>query len=118
MSKSVVAICCLVLAVSVLYPGQVNAADEDTQASVYLVFDPETGEFVTVDDPSVTAQHAAQQEVEAIESGTQSADSAAATSTSAATESRPPILLAIGGAAVVLIIAGALWRRRSQQSAA
>lgn len=32
-------------------PLQARAEDEDTSSSVYLVFDPETGDFVTMDDP-------------------------------------------------------------------
>lgn len=102
----------------VLHAEQAVAADEDTQASVYLVFDPETGDFVTVDDPSVTAQHAADQTQEEIESGTDSAVSENPTSASGAALDRPPMLLAIGGAAVVLIVAGVVWRRRSRQNAA
>lgn len=36
------------------------AADDDLTSSAYLVFDPETGEFVTVQDPDRTKQnHAA-----------------------------------------------------------
>jgi LPXTG-motif cell wall-anchored protein len=38
----------------------VQAADDDLTSSAYLVFDPETGEFVTVHDPDRTQQdHAA-----------------------------------------------------------
>lgn len=42
------------LLVSIVAAASVNLAkaeDEDTSASVYLVFDAETGEFVTQDDP-------------------------------------------------------------------
>jgi hypothetical protein len=35
----------------------VSASDEDLSSSAYLVFDPETGEFVTVQDPNRTQQN-------------------------------------------------------------
>lgn len=38
------------------------AEDEDTSASMYLVFDPDTGEFITVNDPTRSQQHVADQE--------------------------------------------------------
>ena len=34
--------------------GAARAADDDLNSSVYLVFDPETGEFVTVEDQDGT----------------------------------------------------------------
>ncbi len=49
----------LVLAVTA---GTVHAADEDTAASAYLVFDPETGEFQTTQDIKRNSMHQAQQE--------------------------------------------------------
>jgi len=36
---------------SVFLVASVQAADEDTSSSVYLVFDPETGDFITSDSP-------------------------------------------------------------------
>lgn len=42
--------------------GTIHAADEDTAASVYLVFDPETGEFQTSQDIKRNSMHQAQQE--------------------------------------------------------
>lgn len=33
-----------------------QAADDDLNSSAYLVFDPETGEFITVHDPNLTGQ--------------------------------------------------------------
>lgn len=50
------------LAVSLLSFGVALAADEDTSSSAYLVFDPDTGEFITVHDPNRTQQHIADQE--------------------------------------------------------
>lgn len=37
---------------SVAAPWCARASDEDSSAQVYLVFDPETGEFVTSHDPN------------------------------------------------------------------
>ncbi len=95
---------CLVLLVSVIYAGPAGAADDDTQASVYLVFDPETGEFMMVDDPAVTAQHKAQQDQEAIDSVIESEDGADAS----------PTTRIIGAALVVLLLGGAIWLQRKR----
>lgn len=47
-------------------------ADDDLTSSAYLVFDPETGEFVTVQDPDRTRQdHAARDPAAAPNSDTQ-----------------------------------------------
>ncbi|MDH3533442.1 MAG: hypothetical protein OEO82_10975 [Gammaproteobacteria bacterium] len=107
------------LLASVMIAADAFAADEDTQASVYLVFDPETGEFVTVDDPSVTAQHAAAQKQEEIDSGTAGAvDAAAATDAAGAASGQPPMVLAIGAAVAVLVLGGVIWMRRGKQDTA
>jgi hypothetical protein len=37
---------------SVAVPWYARAEDEDTSSQVYLVFDPETGQFITSHDPS------------------------------------------------------------------
>ena len=108
MSKFVGILLCLVLFVSVIYAGPAGAADDDTQASVYLVFDPETGEFVTVDDPSVTAQHKAQQDQEAIDSV---ADTANGTG-------KLPLTWPVGAALIALLLGGAAWLARNRQRAA
>jgi hypothetical protein len=43
------------------------SADEDTSSSVYLVFDPETGEFKTEHDPNMTqAEQATQEAIESV----------------------------------------------------
>jgi hypothetical protein len=104
-------LCCLVLFVSVVCSGPASAADDDTQASVYLVFDPETGEFITVDDAAVTAQHKAQQDQEAIESVVETADGS-----DGSDDSLPAWL--IGAALVAILLGGAAWSKRNRQHAA
>ncbi len=111
MRRFVGSLLCLVLFVSVIYAGSAGAADDDTQASVYLVFDPETGEFITVDDPAVTAQHQAQQKQEAIDSVVDTADGTSVGDTS---KSR---LTWIIGAAVIVLLLGAAWLQRNRQRA-
>ena len=98
---------CLMVLLPVMYAGPTEAADDDTQASVYLVFDPETGDFVTVHDPAVTAQHEAQQDQEAIESVADVADEA----TGAATAPTPWI---IGAGVGALLLGGAVWLQRKK----
>lgn len=106
------------LLASVMVAGSALAADEDTQASVYLVFDPETGDFITVDDPSVTAQHAAAQKQEEIDSGTAAADASAPADTGGEASGQPPMALAIGAAVAVLVLGGFIWMRRGKQDTA
>ena len=108
MSKFAGILFCLVLFASVICAGPAGAADDDTQASVYLVFAPETGEFITVDDPSVTAQHKAQQDQEAIESVVETADGS----------DDSPLKWLIGAALVAILLGGAAWSKRSRQHAA
>lgn len=45
-------LCLTILAIGLAAPAPAGAEDEDTSSSVYLVFDPETGEFVTSHDPN------------------------------------------------------------------
>ncbi len=108
MNKFAGMLCFLVMFVSVVCPGPASAADDDTQASVYLVFDPETGEFVTVDDAAVTAQHKAQQDQEAIESVVETADES----------DDSPLAWLIGAALVAILLGGAAWSKRNRQHAA
>ena len=112
MNKFAGVLCCLVLFGSVIHAGSAGAADDDTQASVYLVFDPETGEFITVNDAAVTAQHKAQQEQEAIDSVVDAADGTSVGNTG---KSR---LTWIIGAAVIVLLIGAAWVQRNRQHAA
>lgn len=44
------------------FAAPLQAADEDTSSSVYLVFDPETGEFKTEHDPNMTQAEQATKE--------------------------------------------------------
>lgn len=59
MTKNAYILVCLVtscLAV-IASGGMVQAEDEDMSSSLYLVFDPETGEFIEVSDPDRTLQN-------------------------------------------------------------
>ncbi len=105
MSKFASVLFCLVLFVPVIYVGSAGAEDDDTQASVYLVFDPETGEFMTVDDADITAQHKAQQDQEAIDSVVETADGPSELRTT----------WMIGAALIVILLGGAVWLKRNRQ---
>ena len=85
------------------------AEDDDLDSTVYLVFDPETGELITVQEPSSTPRnHSSTNSVTA--QGTQdlAADSA---------ESEPVSLL-LGGAVALGLLGGAIaWVRKSRRQA-
>ena len=86
------------------------AEDEDTSASVYLVFDPDTGEFITVNDPTRSQQHVADQE--AIMSGVAVSDSAdSGDYLTGISKSRLPVLIA---ALTALLLGGFFWLRRNR----
>ncbi len=104
MNKFVSVLFCLVLFASVLYAGPADAEDEDVDASVYLVFDPETGDFVTVTDPAVTSRHKARQDQEAIDSVVETTDGT--------DEAQMPMI--IGAALAVILLGGAVWFQRSR----
>lgn len=80
-------------------PWSAQAEDEDSSAQVYLVFDPETGEFVTSHDPE-----AALPTQTGLESGEVSASPAADGGTEAGTRRKPMLIAA---AAAVLVAGGA-----------
>jgi hypothetical protein len=106
MNKIVASLLCLFLLLSIFIAGPASAADEDTQASVYLVFDPDTGEFVTVDDAGATAQHKARIDQEAIESGIEVENS----------PDKAPLTWRPGGiAAIVILLGGAVWFMRKRK---
>ena len=55
--NSYIIICLAALCLAVLAPIKMaKAGDEDTTASVYLVFDAETGEFIEINDEDKTRQ--------------------------------------------------------------
>ena len=104
MNKTAAMLLCLCLLLPIFIAGPASAADEDTQASVYLVFDPATGEFVTVDDADVTAQHKAQLDQEAIESGIEVKNS----------PDKSPLTWSGGIAAIVILLGGVVWFMRKR----
>lgn len=118
MRKVVAGVICLILCQTWLQVGVLYAADEDTQASVYLVFDPETGEFITVDDPTVTAQHEAaltQEEIESVADTTVAADAKDRVTVAAASL---PVTGIVAAVVAILLAGGAFaWSRRKQQNA-
>lgn len=90
------------------------AADEDMSSSVYLVFDPETGDFVTVHDPNRTQQNLDAQDPIPADAAPGSSTAPASTSQS----SRQGFPLAVGGAIVVALLGGFAWLRRSRRDVA
>ena len=85
------------------------AADEDTQASVYLVFDPETGEFVTVHEGAGNSQAAGD-----AGGGSNVASAAQPDAGTTAASAMNPTLIAGLVAAAVLVLGGAAWYRKSR----
>jgi hypothetical protein len=74
------------------------AADDDLTSSAYLVFDPETGEFVTVQDPDRSKQdHAARDPANVAGNHPPTADSVRTTPT------------ASGVAMTLVLIAAVVW---------
>lgn len=101
------------LATGFALPGTVLAEDEDTSASVYLVFDPETGEFITEDHPEAALPHQTGLEEPGLANAEQAADGAEdASEQSAATVS---IVIA---ASVLLLGGGFFLVRRSRRDSA
>ena len=101
---------CLAILLSV---NAVWAEDEDLNTSVYLEFDPETGEFVTVQDPaSVPKQHGPQ---DASSTNVTHASTTVSTPDSAPGGRQFPWLAA---SALILGLLGGvtLWRRNGQRS--
>jgi len=107
-----ISVCLVSLCLAVIAPVDVaQAGDEDLTSSVYLIFDPETGEFIEVNDQKRTLQdHEAR-------------DPAAAALALGASNSGPvltpklslPVGLAIGAALLIAII---VWRRVSSTRSA
>lgn len=104
MKTVIVIIACLAVGALCLANAVVHAADEDTQASVYLVFDPETGEFIEVEDGGGSSQH------EPL-----AGDDASASAADTASAANPPLTWIAGAAVLVLLGAAAFaWVRRGQ----
>ena len=92
------------------------AADEDTGSSVYLVFDPETGEFKTAHDPNMT--QAAKADAEAIASVADvppelaSDGGAGEAETGADAETARATWVTLAVVVALLVFGGLAWRRR------
>ena len=84
-----------------------QAEDEDLDSTVYMVFDPETGELITVQEPSITSRY----------HSPKAADSTQATTGLAAASSESdPVPLLLGGAIALGLLGGAIaWIRKSSQ---
>lgn len=118
MTKTGIFLFSLILVASLCCMQHSYAADEDTAASVYLVFDAETGEFVTVDDEGGNGR-VDQETQESIHAGTPAGTAAGdsdaggshgAGGTQGTTKNAPIIGIAVIGA---LIVGGFfVWRRR------
>lgn len=93
---------------SVLCAEPAWAGDEDLTSSAYLVFDPETGEFVKVQDPNRAKQHRAARDPAAAAGDTAKSGSKLAST----------LPFAAGGALAVGLLAGAvvLLRKRKRSN--
>lgn len=97
MKTKILPLIALISTMAVGFPAQ--AADEDLTSSLYLVFDPETGEFVEEKDPDrVKQEHAAREAVSAEAEG-----AAASTSSSSSVSSLPLGKIGFGVAALVVL---------------
>ena len=98
-------VCLVALCLAVIVPADVaQARDEDLTSSVYLIFDPETGEFMEVNDQNRTLQdHEARGPAEAaLAHGASNSGSVLPPKLSL------PVGLVIG---VALLVAFSAWRR-------
>lgn len=106
---------CLLAVASIFDASVAKAADEDLTSSMYLVFDPETGEFVEENDPDRVKQEHAAREIVSAEAAGQDATTAANADESS---SAPIAWIASGVAALVLVGGGAVWNRKRKKQAA
>ena len=107
-----ISVCLVALCLAVIAPVDVaQAGDEDLTSSVYLIFDPETGEFIEVNDQKRTLQdHEAWGPAAAVLAlGASNSGSVLAPKLSL------PVGLAIGAALLTAII---VWRRVSRTRSA
>ena len=103
-----ISVCLVSLCLAVIAPVDVaQAGDEDLTSSVYLIFDPETGEFIQVNDQKRTLQdhEAWGPAAAALALGASNGGSVLAPKLSL------PVGLAIGAALLTAII---VWRRVSR----
>ncbi|MDX1499009.1 MAG: hypothetical protein R3176_03875 [Woeseiaceae bacterium] len=108
---AVLALAFLLLAAGIGIALPALAADEDTQASVYLVFDPETGEFVTVHEGAGDSQAAGDAGGGTGAAAAARPDPGAAGAPAVATN---PTFIAGLVVAAVLVLGGAAWYRKSR----
>lgn len=92
-------LCLTVLAVGLAAPAPAGAEDEDTSSSVYLVFDPETGEFVTSHDPNQALPN---------QTGLEDSNVAVPDDPGGSTDERVETSAGFAGAVPVLMIVGAI----------
>ncbi len=84
------------------------AEDEDLDSTVYMVFDPETGELIIVEEPSRPSRYHNPQDA---------APTQAVTGPAAASSESDPFPLLLGGAVALGLLGGAVaWMRKSRQS--
>lgn len=92
-----------------------EAEDEDMTSSLYLVFDPETGEFVEEADPDrVKQDHAARE----VDSGGTGAKDATTTTNADENSGATFVWIASAAAALLLLVGGAIWSQRRKEQAA
>lgn len=109
MSKRTGFLICLVwFCITALMPAiPLWAEDEDLDSTVYMVFDPETGELITVQDPSSTPPK---------HSPTDAAPAQGAQDPTADSAEPEPVSLLLGGALALGLLGGAIaWIRKSRQ---
>ncbi len=102
-------LCVAVFLVAALLPvSPLRAEDEDLDSTVYIVFDPETGELITVEEPSGKKKPHTSMNAAPPQDTQDPADDA--------TDSEPTPLL-LGGAVALGLIGGAIaWIRKSRKS--
>ena len=82
-----------------------QAEDEDLDSTVYMVFDPETGELITVQESSITSRYHSSQDAGPTQAVTDP--------TAVARESEPAPLLLAGAIALGLLGGAVAWMRKS-----
>lgn len=84
------------------------AEDEDLDSTVYIVFDPETGELITVEEPSGKKKP---------HTSTNAAPAQGTQDPAADTAEAKPVSLLLGGAVALGLMGGAIaWLRKSRKS--